>query len=76
MTCSIRIAVDAMGGEFGPRVTVSALLACLARHLSVTAVVFGDRLSLEAELSACTDSSLRSRIDVRHTDISVSDHDK
>ena len=76
MTCSIRIAVDAMGGEFGPRVTVSALLACLARHLSVTAVVFGDRLSIEAELFSCTDSSLRSRIDVRHTDISVSDHDK
>ena len=76
MTCPIRIAVDAMGGEFGPRVTVSALLLCLARHSNVTALVFGDRLSLEAELTACSDSNLRSRVVVRHSGLTVSDHDK
>ena len=44
----IRIAVDAMGGDFGPAVTIPASLAFLAGHPDATLVLVGQPLALAA----------------------------
>ncbi len=65
-----------MGGDFGPRVTVSALLAFLHHHQQVNALLFGDQAELADPLSRCHDQSILSRIDVRHSDCRVDASDK
>ena len=65
-----------MGGDFGPRVIVAALITSLRKHPGASALVFGDQQMLATELSTCTDSSLLSRIDVRHCDSVIADEDK
>ena len=76
MANSLRIAVDAMGGDSGPRVTVSALLESLSQHSNVNALLFGDRDELTTQLKNCVDSKILSRIEIRHADCDVSDTDK
>lgn len=39
----IRLALDAMGGDFGPEVTVTASAAALQRHAELTLTLVGDR---------------------------------
>jgi phosphate acyltransferase len=46
----ITVAIDCMGGDHGPAVTVPAALAFLRRHASVQVVLVGQREPLEAEL--------------------------
>lgn len=53
----MRIAIDAMGGDFGPRATVGGLFLALARHADLQPTVFGPR----AELQALIDSHPGSR---------------
>lgn len=65
-----------MGGDVGPSVTVAALLASLCKHTTASALLFGDRPRLFAELRDCKDSSLLDRIEVRHCDLAVLDDDK
>ena len=65
-----------MGGDLGPRVIVAALLSSLRKHPGVSALVFGDQKNLASEISACKDSSVLSRIHVRHCDTVVSGDDK
>jgi glycerol-3-phosphate acyltransferase PlsX len=65
-----------MGGDHGPRVTVSALLESLSHHSNVHALLFGDRDELATQLKNCIDSAVLSRIEVRHSDCSVCDTDK
>lgn len=65
-----------MGGDYGPRVIVAALISSLRKHSSVTALLFGDQQKLEAELSLCSDSSLLTRIQVKHCMSQVSDSDR
>ncbi|OLO09068.1 phosphate acyltransferase PlsX [Salinicola sp. MH3R3-1] len=43
----MRIAIDAMGGDFGPRATIGGLLLALARHPELEPLVFGPREELE-----------------------------
>ena len=38
----VKISIDAMGGDFGPEVTMEALKQVLASQLDVRASVFGD----------------------------------
>ena len=40
-----------MGGDFGPRVIVPALVASLRKHSGVSALLFGDQQKLAAEIS-------------------------
>jgi glycerol-3-phosphate acyltransferase PlsX len=67
-----------MGGDLGPRVTVSALLDFLNSHRQVHALVFGDREQVGAQLSLSPykDPAILSRIEVRHSDSQVVDTDK
>ena len=66
-----------MGGDLGPRVTVSALLDFLNSHHQVYALVFGDQTQVGEQLSLhCKDPSILARIEVRHSDSQVVDSDK
>ena len=46
----MRIAIDAMGGDTGPSVTVDGALVA-ARHLQVGLLLVGDRTAIESELA-------------------------
>jgi glycerol-3-phosphate acyltransferase PlsX len=48
----ITLAVDCMGGDHGPHVTVPAVLAFQAQHGDIDVVLVGLRDAIEAELSA------------------------
>lgn len=65
----VTIAVDAMGGDFGPRVTVPAVLSVLSHHPQLQILLFGDRAKIDPVLDqydAC------SRLQLVHTEQSVS----
>ena len=47
----IIIALDAMGGDHGPDVTVSAAVHILQRHSDLKLILVGDRNILEAAVS-------------------------
>ena len=49
----ITVAIDCMGGDHGPRVTVPAALEMQRGHPDVAVVLVGQRESLEAELAKC-----------------------
>ena len=61
----ITVAIDCMGGDHGPRVTVPAALEMLRGHADVAVVLVGQRGSLEAELDRCTVAP-GSRLRVHH----------
>lgn len=65
-----------MGGDQGPRAVVVALLHSLRKHTNVSALLFGDRDRLQAELNLCTDQSLCSRIEIHHSKNIVASTDK
>jgi glycerol-3-phosphate acyltransferase PlsX len=64
---TMRIAIDAMGGDAGPSVIVDGALVA-ARHLQVGLLLVGDGPAIEAELSRHPVASLFRRIDVRIID--------
>lgn len=65
MTRAYTIAVDAMGGDHGPVVTVPAALRSLARHPSLSLVLVGDETAIRAELVRCGGAA-EPRLRVQH----------
>src|SRR5829696_3228136 len=63
----MRIAIDAMGGDGGPSVTVDGALVA-ARHLQVGLLLVGDAAAIETELARHPVASLFRRIDVQIVD--------
>jgi len=61
----ITVAVDCMGGDHGPHVTVPAVLEFQAAHPDVDVVLVGLRDVIDAEMSACRVSP-GPRLRVRH----------
>lgn len=62
---NIIIAVDAMGGDHGPSVTVPAALRALAENSQLNLILVGDRLLLEAALEAVPQAAeYRSRLTI------------
>lgn len=59
---AITIAIDCMGGDHGPRVTVPAALAALARHPELSVVLVG----LEDELRPLLKGDEGGRVAIRH----------
>ena len=59
------VAVDAMGGDVGLKVTVPASILFLRTHLNARLILVGDRLAIEAELSTHQNVA-RDRICIRH----------
>lgn len=72
---SIAIAVDAMGGDFGPRVTVPASLKVLRDYPSLHLTLVGDEARITPLLSSLTPAE-RSRVTLLHTDEVVTMDDK
>ncbi|MBK6657886.1 MAG: phosphate acyltransferase PlsX [Proteobacteria bacterium] len=72
---TIRIAIDAMGGDHGPVVTVAAAAQALARHASLELVLVGDEPTLARALAA---SGLggHARVSIEHASQVVEMHEK
>ena len=62
---SVTLSIDAMGGDFGPQVTVPASLACLSKNPNLKLIMVGDETTLNNLLS---DALIRfkDRISIRH----------
>lgn len=74
MTQNRRIAVDVMGGDYGPSITVPAALDVLSRHPGLEMVLAGDASQIEPLLVA--HQADRQRIDVLHCHQAISGADK
>ena len=74
MTRALTVSIDAMGGDAGPAIVVSALLRSLQRHTNVQFILHGD----EAQLSALVAKhpKLKGRVSVRHAPGRVAMEDK
>jgi glycerol-3-phosphate acyltransferase PlsX len=59
----LKIAVDAMGGDYGPAVVVEGAVAAVRDH-GAAVVLVGDKAAIERELSRCGAGELS--IEVRH----------
>jgi len=62
---SVTLSIDAMGGDFGPRVTVPASLACLSKNPDLKLIMVGDEALLSGMLSEAM-LSFMDRISIRH----------
>ena len=74
MPKKVRIALDAMGGDFGPSVVVPGAAVALIRHPDSEFLLFGDRALIDPELEK--HPALKAASRVIHTDVAVSMHDK
>lgn len=68
------IAVDAMGGDFGPAVVIPALAHVLEGRPDVSFLVFGDENKIKAVLKKHT--ALAPHITIHHTDAVIKSEDK
>jgi glycerol-3-phosphate acyltransferase PlsX len=73
---TVNISIDAMGGDFGPNVTMEAVSRILTKHSDVRALVFGDRSVLLTAIDKKLNSNFRSRLDICHCDSQVDCDDK
>ena len=74
MSNSVRIALDAMGGDHGPSVVLPGAAIALERRPDLTFILFGDEKLLQPLLDA--NPKLKAVARVVHTDISVKMDDK
>jgi len=74
MAQPIRIAVDAMGGDHGPKVTIAGAAIAHDRHPDSSFLLFGDEASIRTELAA--HPRLARVASVRHCDVAVRMDDK
>jgi len=68
------IAIDAMGGDHGPSVTIPGVDMVLARHPNMRVLLFGDRECIERE--AVRFPRVRTRGDIRHAEVAIRMDDK
>jgi glycerol-3-phosphate acyltransferase PlsX len=61
----ITVAIDVMGGDHGPHVTVPAAIKCLDRHHDLNIILVGPQDVIAAELKACR-AQTSPRLIVRH----------
>jgi len=70
----VRIAVDAMGGDYGPPVTIPGCAITLERQPETRFLLVGDEKAIRAELEKLP--RLAARSEVRHSDVSIRMDDK
>ena len=68
------IAIDAMGGDHGPSVTIPGVDMVLARHPNMRVLLFGDREQIERE--AYRFPRVRTRGEIRHAEVAIRMDDK
>jgi len=69
----VTIAIDAMGGDFGPRVTAPAVISSLEKFPDLHIKLYGHRAKLDPYLHQVTASA---RLEVIHTDEQVTNGEK
>jgi glycerol-3-phosphate acyltransferase PlsX len=74
MAQPVRIALDAMGGDFGPKVTVPGAAVALRRQPDSHFLLIGDETAIRAELAALPELAANST--VRHAAVSIRMDDK
>lgn len=67
----LKIALDAMGGDFGPEPIMEGLISALRQNNSFNAIAVGNKDELEPLIP----SNLQDRIEIVHTDDVISMHD-
>ena len=67
----IKIAIDAMGGDFGPTPIIDGLLSALRKDRNFTAIAIGDKEQLDSLIP----SNFKSRIEILDTHDVISMHD-
>lgn len=74
MTRALTVSIDAMGGDAGPGIVVSALLKSIQRHTDVQFILHGDEVLLSKLLAR--HSKLKGRVSVRHAPARVAMGDR
>ena len=74
MTRALTVSIDAMGGDAGPSVVVSALLKTIQRHTDVNFILHGDEALLNPLLAR--QPKLHGRATIRHAPARVAMEDK
>jgi glycerol-3-phosphate acyltransferase PlsX len=74
MTQTVRIAIDAMGGDHGPQVILLGAALALERHGGLQFIFFGDEAQLRPLLTA--DPRLAAVSDLRHSSVEIRMDDK
>lgn len=72
---TITVALDAMGGDFGPRVTVPAAVQALSHFPELKVILIGDQSLITSELSQLG-ASTQSRLTILHTEKVISNSEK
>jgi len=67
LSASLSLAVDVMGGDHGPTVTVPAVLSFLSQRPEASVFLVGDQALIQSLLGGDMADSLRARIEVVHT---------
>ncbi len=65
---AVRIAVDAMGGDFAPHAIVQGVVLATSEHPDIEVLLVGEETSIEASLASEPTDFDRSRIVIIHTD--------
>jgi len=71
MTNNLTIALDAMGGDFGPSVTIPAALLALKKMPDINLVLVGNEQELRQDLEQLGHSSLPARLQIKHASQTV-----
>jgi glycerol-3-phosphate acyltransferase PlsX len=74
VTRALTVSIDAMGGDAGPGIVVSALLRALQRHTKVQFLLHGDEAQLNPLLAK--HAKLRGRASIKHASGRVAMEDK
>jgi glycerol-3-phosphate acyltransferase PlsX len=74
MSKSVRISLDAMGGDHGPSVVVPGAALALERHPGTRFLIYGDQAVMAPLLDARP--ALKAATELRHTDVSIRMDDK
>jgi glycerol-3-phosphate acyltransferase PlsX len=73
---SVKISIDAMGGDFGPSVTMEAIIRMLADNPDVSALVFGNISEMQSCIDKNLSATISSRIELFHCESTIDSHDK
>jgi phosphate acyltransferase len=74
MSSPIRIAIDAMGGDHGPSVTLAGAVLALERHPDTQFLLFGNEKLIHPLLNR--HPALKAAASVRHTDVAIAMDEK
>jgi glycerol-3-phosphate acyltransferase PlsX len=74
MSKSVRISLDAMGGDHGVSVVIPGAALALERHPQLRFLMFGDRAAIEPALQGYP--ALQAATEIRHTDLTIAMDEK